>query len=335
MSFLGVIGAIATLVGAGINYINAKETNETNQEINESNNEFNKQEREASQVYNSASSMVERGKLAGLNRMAAIGLPASSPASAASPIGMEAPKFDIGDIGNKVASAEQAESSAESQAADARLKDEQTKGVAISNSYAHEREYSNLLKTYESIDNLKMDTEEKEAQKKYLLTQMEHLRSMSPILAEGQRNVNRLTAAQTDESIQNVAESKARVSIAKAELKLKEKSVLSQLNLNAAQASQLRALVNKYSVENAHIAFTESFDERCRLFYEFIEQNKFELQKLNTDAKVAIMAQQFEMLGFEKDKMERINSSEVALGCQRLLGISLNDIFAKINLFKE
>lgn len=334
MSVLGAIAAIGTLVSAGLNYFSAKETNETNEEINERNNEFNKAEREASQVYNSASSMVERGKMAGLNRMAAIGLPASTPASAASPIGMEAPKFDIGDIGNKVASAEQEMSSAESQAADARLKDEQTKGAAISNSYAHEREYSNLLKTYESIDNMKMDTQEKEAQKKYLLSQMEHLRSMSPLLAEGQRNVNRLTAAQTDESIQNVAESKARVSIARAELKLKEKSVLSQLNLNAAQASQLRALVNKYSVENAHIAFTESFEMRCQQFNEFLEQNKYELQKLDTDAKVALMAQQFDLLGFEKEKQDRIMHSEVAAGCQRILGVSLNDIFSKINLFK-
>lgn len=216
--------------------------------------------------------MIERGKLAGINRLASLGLPGSQAASAASPIPMQSPQLDIGGLGSQLSQAEVNNSSIDKNNAESNLLNEQAHGQATSNSYLAAKEESQILQNLAQVDDLKADKKYKNSLRNYYKGQLEHLKSMSPLLQSGQSEQNKLYAAQTEESMQAAAESRARVLNDSIRVQLESHEVRSKLKLNAAQAKMFRASAEKITKEASYISFEQDMRTREQTFIELLSR---------------------------------------------------------------
>lgn len=327
MSIWGLIATAGAMVlGSAINYFSAKETNEANKEIHEEDNAFNREERELTQAYNSPIAMIERGKNAGLNRMASIGLPASTQSSAASPIPMQTPELDIGGLGSQLSQAEVNNSSIDKNNAESNLLHEQAHGQAISNSYLAEKENSQIMNNYAQAHNLDIDAGYKKSLENYYIERLEHNKSMSPLQQSGQNQQNMLYAAQAEESLQAAAESRARVLNDSIRVQLESQEIRSKLNLNAAQAKMFRESAEKITREASNISFEQNMRTREQTFIELLSRQKLNLETMDVNARCELARLEVEAAGLNLEQLSRERNSEISAGFERVFGVSFKDV---------
>lgn len=313
---------LLTLATLGLNYIMNRENNEANEEIHKEDREFNRQERLETQAWNSPTQMVARGQAAGLNRMAALGLPASVASSAPSPIPME--PFQVNP--NAFGDAAESGSNVMQNESDSRLKDMQAQNVALSNAFVNQKNELEIMKGIKELDNMDIEHDLKDSMRDNYLQQLEHNRKMSSLLQENQTFQNNFIEQQRLESIQNVAESQARVVNEQIRLQLQSKEVRSRIGLNAAQSKQFMAAADNLSWQSAKLQFDADMETRKQNFFEEFQSAETYLKGMDIGARVELVRMQAQIAGLDLERMARENDSSLNKWLQENVGITSRDL---------